>query len=147
MDERGLALTFDAVLALIPVFIVIMSVANLGSSHLTPSSLQTQLSHQAQDSLDLMAQYRDHGQLTILEEITTTLESNHNNATGVNAATLIAGQFLNKTIPGMKYAFIELKQLNKASIASKGDLKDAENVGVSSRSYGNYTFQLYVWSG
>lgn len=145
MDERGLALTFDAVLALIPVLIVLTSVANLGSSHLTTSSLQ--ISHQAQDSLDLMAQYRDHGQLTILEEITTTLESNHNNATGVEAANLIAGQFLNKTIPRMKYVFIELKQLNKASIVSNGDLSNAENVGVSSRSYGNYTFQLYVWSG
>jgi uncharacterized BrkB/YihY/UPF0761 family membrane protein len=145
MDERGLALTFDAVLALIPVLIVLMSVANLGGSHLTASSLQ--ISHQAQDSLDLMAQYRDHGQLTILEEITTALESNHNNATGVEAASLIAGQFLNKTIPGMKYVFIESKQLNKASIASNGDLSNAENLGVSSRSYGNYTFQLYVWSG
>lgn len=145
MDYKGFILTFDAFMALIPVFIILSLVAGVNQGQLTLISQQVRLNHQAQDSLDLMAQYRNPSGETILEEITYILESNNNNASGVESASQISSEFLNKFMPGVKYKFVELKQLGGISLAANGEIDDAKNVAVGWRSYRNYIYQLYVW--
>ena len=144
MDNRGFIFTFDAILALIPVFIVLMAVSSVGQGDLILPSQQIRLAHQGQDSMDQMAQYRNSDGI-VLEEIVMVLKANHNSAAGIDAAGKIAGEFLDKNLPGMSYKLIELNQLNGTTITSHGDMADAKNVAVGSRSYGNYSFQLYVW--
>ena len=144
MDSKGFIFTFDAVLALIPVFIVLVAVSGINQGCFTLSSHQVRLDHQAQDSLDLMAQYQDSRGI-VLEEIVRILQVNHNNPAGIDAAGKIAQEFLDKNLPGKKYKLVELNQLNGAAITSNGNLDGAKNLAVGSRSYGNYSFQLYVW--
>ena len=144
MDNKGFIFTLDAVLALIPVFLVLIAVSGASQGNLIQPSQQVRLSHQAQDTLDAMAQYRNGGE-TLLEEIVMVLKSNNNDVSGVDAARKIAGAFLNKTLPGANYELIELNQLNGETIVSKGVRDKAQNVAVGTKNYGNYCFKLYVW--
>lgn len=145
MDEKGFTFTFDAVLALIPVFILLVTINTAGSGNFGFSSDQVRLSHQAQDSMDLMAQYQGSAGVTVIDEIVSTLEANNKNSAGIQAAGDIAGQFLDKNLPGKKYKLVELKELNGVTIVSNGEITNAKNIATASRSYGNYSFVLYVW--
>lgn len=145
MDEKGFIFTFDAALALIPIFILLLAVNTIDSGNFALSSEQMRLSHQAQDCMDLMAQYQGSSGVTVINEIVSNLAANDNNDIGVKAAAEVAGGFLDKNLPGKHYKLVELKQLNGATIASNGQIEDAKNVAVASRSYGNYNFLLYVW--
>lgn len=144
MDNKGFIFTLDAVLALIPVFIVLIAVSNTGQGNLIQPSQQIRISHQAQDTLDAMAQYRT-GDETLLEKMVTVLKANNNDASGVDAARKLAGAFLDKTLPGANYEFTELNQLNGKTIISKGNRDKAQNVAVGSKNHGNYSFRLYIW--
>lgn len=144
MDNKGFIFTLDAVLALIPVFIVLIAVSNTGQGNLIQPSQQIRISHQAQDTLDAMAQYRT-GDETLLEKMVTVLKANNNDESGVDAARKLAGAFLDKTLPGANYELTELNQLNGKKIISKGNRDKAQNVAVGSKNHGNYSFRLYIW--
>ena len=143
MDKKGFIYTFDAILAIIPVLIVLIAVGSANQGDLILPSQQIRLHHQAQDTLELMAQYHN-SDVTVLEEITMLLEVNNNSATGIEAARKIASSFLDKNLPGANYQLLEINQLN-ATIISKGNMDNADNVAVGSRNYGNYSFKLFVW--
>ena len=143
MDKKGFIYTFDAILAIIPVFILIISVSSVNQGEMILPSQQIRLHHQAQDTLELMAQYYD-SDITVLEEITLVLKANNNSAAGVEAAEKIASSFLEKNLPGSNYQLLEINQLN-ATIISKGNMENADNVAVGSINYGNYSFKLLVW--
>lgn len=138
----------EAVIALIPLFIVLVTVVNMNTNELTFSSQQIRITQDAQDVLETMAQYRNGtNSETVLQAITFTLMANKNNQTGLREASLIASSFLNQTLKGMKYNFTEVNQLNSATIAFNANMNEAENIAVGSGSYGNYTYKLYVWDG
>jgi hypothetical protein len=143
MDKKGFIYTFDAILAIIPVLIVIIAVSSANQGEMILPSQQIRLHHQAQDTLELMSQYHD-SDITVLEEITLILKENNNSATGVEAAAKIASSFLEKNLPGANYQLLELNQLN-ATIISKGNMENADNVAVGSLNYGYYSFKLFVW--
>ncbi len=144
MDNEGFVFTLDAVLALIPVFIVLMAVSGVDQGSLILPSQQIRLSHQAQDALDAMAQYRT-SENTLIEEMVMVLEANNNDAAGVDGAGKLASAYLDDNLPEMNYKLVELNQLDGATIISKGDMDNAPNVAVGSKNYGDYSFKLYVW--
>lgn len=143
MDNRGFIFTLDAVLALIPIFIVLMTVSSVDQGSLILPSQQIRLSHQAQDTLDSMAQYHV-SENTLIKEMVMILEEN-NNTSGAVAAGKLAGAYLDDNLQGMNYKLVELNQLDGATITSKGEMDDAPNVAVGSKNYGDYCFKLYVW--
>lgn len=140
-DNKGFIFSLDAVLALIPVFIVLMAVSGVDQGSLVLPSQQIRLSNQAQDTMDAMAQYPSIDK-SLIEEMVTVLKVNNNDA---DTAKEVVHEFLNRTLPGRNYKLVELNQLNGDTIISKGNMDDAQNVAVGSRSYGNYSFRLYVW--
>lgn len=144
MDNKGFILTLDAVLALIPVFIVLMAVSCVDQGSLILPSQQIRLSNQAQDALDVMSQYHI-SEHTLIEEMVLILEANNNEATGVDGAGELAHAYLDSNLQGMNYKLVELNQLDGATITSKGNMDNAPNVAVGSKNYGNYSFKLYVW--
>lgn len=81
----------------------------------------------------------------LLEEMVTALEANNNDEYGVDTASKLAGVFLNKTLPAANYELTEINQLNGKTIVSKGKMDTAQNVAVGSKTYGKYSFKLYVW--
>jgi hypothetical protein len=145
MDERGFAFSLDAVLALIPVLIVVAAVTGLNYDPLTTES-HVRLSHSAQDSIEAMAHYKQDDGSNTLQDISNILKENQNDETGIKNAGQIAGSFLNKTLKGANYSLTEETQLKGKVIASNADLNSADNVAVGVKNCDNYTFKLYVWS-
>jgi hypothetical protein len=146
MDEKGFTLSLDAVLALIPVLIVLAAVTSINYDSLTTQSQEIRLSHNAQDSIEAMAHYRQNDGSNTLQDLSNILLENQNDETGIKTAGQMAGSFLNKTLNGTNYSLTEETQLKGKVIASTADLKDASNVAVGVKNCGNYTFKLYVWN-
>jgi len=82
---------------------------------------------------------------TVLEGVSLALLEAHDPGKGVAAANKIVDPFLKKTLGNMKYRFVEIKYLKGKEIASRGKFEDAKDVGVAVKSYGGYTYKLYVW--
>lgn len=137
MDEKGLIFTSDAVLALIPVFIIIAVVANVSDSGSV--SKQVRYIQDAQDTLEIMTSSY------VLQNTASILALNNNSEEGIKEAGKIAGPYLNKTLGNSKYSLMEISELNK-TITSRGDIKEARDISVGFKSYGNYTFKLCVWN-
>ncbi len=146
LDERGFAFTLDAVLALIPVLIVFAAVTTANYAPLMTSFQEARLPNTAQDSIEVMAHYKEDDGFSTLEDVSNTLKKNNNDRTGIKAAEEIAGPFLEKALNGKHYALTEENQLKGKVIASNAELKDARDVGIGAKSCGNYTFKLYVWN-
>ena len=140
-DDKGFIFTLDAVLALIPVFIVLTAVSSVDPGSLILPSQQVRISNQAQDTLDAMAQYPNTDN-SLLEEMAMALKANDNDA---SAAKEVIQVFMDKNLPGMNYELVEINQLKGDTIISRGDRNTAQNVAVGSKNYGNYSFKLYVW--
>lgn len=147
MDNRGIIFSMDAALALIPLFILITAVSNMGDANTIFNSDQIRINHEAQDTLEIMANYKSEPyKPTILENISDTLIKNNNSPQGISLSGQIAGSYLNKTIGDSKYALTEITQLKGKIIASNADMENGNNIATGIRNYGSYTFQLYVWN-
>ena len=143
-DNKGLFLSMDMVLALIPIFILILNITNTNICY-TPSYLTKHYFMEAQDTSELMAQCSDFDDQTVLEGISKALSENKDPMQGIESAKKIANPFLKKTLGNRNYLFVEMNYLKGREITSRGNFEDAKNVGVAVKSNGNYIFKLYVW--
>ncbi len=142
MDENGFVYSLDAVLALIPVMIMIFGVSHLSISNEPPNSVFS--SQKAQDIMDFMEQYRPRGGRTVLETLSTTLASGRNNPASIQCAGEIASNILNKNFPELEYLLTEENQLGGEILAGNLDIKKTDNIATASRNCGNYTYRIYV---
>ncbi len=143
MDECGFILTLDAILAMIPIFIVILSVANTTYNY-NNFNPENRFYHEAHDTIELMAEYHGPDGLTTLEEVSNELSDNSNPINRVQYAKEKVDPLLNKTLKGLNYSLVEVNQLNGKEITSNGDIREAKNVAVAIKYYRNYIFKLYV---
>jgi hypothetical protein len=146
MDQKGFLATSDAILGLIVVMILFGTIINVINVHFPNPSQELGFSQDAQDALGVMASsnWQD-SEGSILSKVTQILEKNNNTPEAAAMAGVIAGEFLNLTLGGVKYNFTESKQLNGTTIACNGDMSTAQNIDSATRTYGNYSFQLYIW--
>jgi hypothetical protein len=142
MDNKGFIFTLDAALALIPIFIVIVAVANIGDLGVSP---QARFAQNAQDTLEIMSNPHNNVDSSIIQNMADILAANNNSDGGIQEAGKIADSFLNKTLPNSKYSMIEINQLNR-TITSNGDINKAKDTSVGFKSSGNYIFKLYIWN-
>jgi hypothetical protein len=143
-DDNGIFLSIDAALGLIPLIILILTVANTNINY-TDLYLEKQCFQKAQDTAELMSTYTEHNDQTILQKVSNALSENQNKKLGIERARNITSPFLERTIGKMKYRLEEINYLKGSEIISNGDIKKAKNVGVAVKCYGNYLFKLYVW--
>ena len=144
MDDKGIIFTLDAALGLVIIFIMLAAVVNINVSQLSPST-QIRFSHNAQDTLETMANYKTGSEgFTVLQNAAAVLAANKNDKTGINEAGQVAGAYLNRTLGSSKYNFTEENHVN-GTIVANADMKKANNIAVGVRNYDNYTFRLYVW--
>ena len=142
MDENGFAYTMDAVLALLPIIIILFGVSNFTVSSESPLPIHS--SQKAHDTMDLMVNYREGNGFSVLERISTILASGNNSQGSVDSAGEIASNFLDKNLAGREYLLTEESHLNGKPLAGKMELKNANNVATASRNCGNYTFRIYI---
>ncbi len=142
-DNKGLFFSLDMVLALIPIFILILNVtnANICYTHF----YLTKHFMEAQDTSELMTQCTVFDDQTVLEGISKALSESNDPIQGIESAKKIADPFLKKTLGNRNYLFVEINYLKGREITSRGNFEDAKNVSVAVKSNGNYIFKLYVW--
>jgi hypothetical protein len=145
MDDKGLIFTLDAALALIPIFLVVVAVANFGDSGLISPSQQIRFVQDAHDTLEIMGTDQSGLKSNVLKNMATVLIENNNSEEGIQEAEEIAGSFLNKTLGNSKYSLTEINQLNK-TIASNGNINNSNDASVGFKSCENYIFKLCIWN-
>ena len=143
-DVDGILFSTDIALGLIPIIILILTVANTNIDYTGPL-LQKQYFQKAQDTAELMATYTENDDQTLMVKISNALSENHDQKIGIDSARNLASPFFERTIGNMNYRLEEMNYLKGAEIVSNGDIKKAKNVGVAVKCYGNYLFRLYVW--
>jgi hypothetical protein len=143
-DDKGIFFSMEVILGLIPVFILLLTVANT-NFYSTDSCLETKYFQIAQDTAELMSMYADHNEQTLFGEISQALSENPNQIDGITSARVICSPFMEKTLGKMKYRLVELNYLKGKEIISNGNFKNSKNMGVAVKSYGPYLFKLYVW--
>ena len=141
MDDKGLAYTLDAVLAQIPVIIVIFRVSNFMAS--VEPAHPVHSSQNAQDILELMS-YSEVNHISVLEKISLILSSGNNSRASITDAQKIASSFLDEKLAGNDYLLTEENQLRGEILAGKMDLKKEDNLATASMNCGNYTFRIYI---
>lgn len=132
----------DAVLALIPVMIVLFVASNLAVSPESPLHIHS--SQKAHDAMDLMVNYREGNGLSVLERMSAILKSGNNSETSITHAGELASDFLDKNLAGSQYLLTEENQLDGKPLAGKLELEKTQNVATAIRNSGNYTYRIYV---
>lgn len=146
MDQKGFLATADAIFGLLVTFILLCAV--LSSFNISTPTISQEINPErnAQDVMEIMANSPLEGRdQTILSEVTIHLISQNNSQKAVESSGIIVADFLNKTVPGMKYNFTETQNLNGTTIVSNDKMENAKNIYSAIRHIGNYTFQLYLW--
>jgi len=144
LNNKGLFFSIDMVLALIPIFILILTITNTNIFPIHPSITKNYFM-EAQDTSELMAQYRGFDDQTVLEEISQALSESKDPIQSIESAHNIAEPFLKKNLGNQNYLLVEINYLKGMEITSKGNFKEAKNVGVAVKTCGNYIYKLYVW--
>jgi hypothetical protein len=143
-DVNGIFFSTDVTLGLIPIIILILTVANTNIDY-TGSYSEKQYFQKAQDTAELMSTYTEHDDQTLFQKVSNALSKNQDQKVGIASARNITSPFLKRTVGNMKYRLEEINYLKGSEIISNGDIKKAKNVGVAVKCYGNYLFKLYVW--
>lgn len=143
-DVNGIFFSADVVLGLIPVLILILTVANTNIDY-TDLFLEKSYFQKAQDTAEIMAMYTEQDGHPLLEKVSNALIESQDRKTGIESAKHIVSPFIEKTIGNMKYRFEEINYLEGAEIISNGDINNAKNVGVAVKCYDKFLFRLYVW--
>ena len=147
MDNKGLIVSSDAILSLIVIFILFATITNISGDKSGSITQQGVMAKNAQDTMELMASYKNIStNKTVIELMADQLIKSGNEKSGVDSAGQIASLFLDKTLTGSNYNLIEINMLNGTTIASNADINQADNISSASRSYGEYTFKLYIWN-
>lgn len=139
MDQKGFIFTFDAVLALIPLFLVIIVISNLPVS--SEDQSQVTLSQDAQDYLDVLASTEINSR-SVMESMVQALSTGRES--GVKEAGDLAKSVLDNLTNDKSYKLLETSQLNGTTIISQGNLDSSSSVASATCNWGNYTFVLYV---
>lgn len=139
MDQKGFIFTFDAVLALIPLFLMMILISNLPVSWDSPS--QVTITQDAQDYLDVLASSQMKDQ-KVLDCMVRALKTGENS--GVEEAGELAKPILDNLTAGKSYQLVETSQLNGTIITSQGNLNSSSSVGSATLNWENYAFVLYV---
>lgn len=143
-DVNGIFFSTDVTLGLIPLIILILTVANTNIDY-TNSFLEKQYFQKAQDTAEIMAIYKEHDDQTLFQKVSNALSENRYKKAGIKSTRNITSPFLERTAGNMKYRLEEINYLKGSEIISNGDINTAKNVGVAVKCYGKYLFKLYVW--
>jgi hypothetical protein len=137
-EECGIFLCYDALIALIPIIIILAAVTII---HIDPSAsnLELVLFHQAQDTLNLMSVRDNPFEPSILEQISSSIPDNNQ-----ESAKKIANDWLKKRAENRKYRLVELDHLNEQEICSSSDMDNSKIVSVAVNSYKGHIYKLYL---
>lgn len=143
LDNKGSFYIMDAILAiflLLIVFLVINTAITLPTSDYSYESKEIRT---AQDTMELLSGI-DFNDNTFLAEISNILREGKNSKESIRQVSEISKDKLN-SYKLKNYMLTENNILKGKVLASKGDYNKANDVDVATRTYGDYSYTLYIW--
>ena len=143
LDDKGSFYIFDAILAIF-LLLTVFLIVNSTISQITNYSYESKDIRTAQDVMELLSGKIDFNDQTFLGQISTVLEDGDNSKESIREVSKISKDKLD-SYEIANYRFTEDNVLGGEVLASSGDYKDANNVNVATRTYGDYSYTLALW--
>lgn len=141
-DEKGYFYIIDAFLAIVILLIAILMVNSIISAPNPSYSSDSHDFKSAQDTMELLSAKVNFTDRVFIEDISNILNENHNSKHSIREVSKLCHEKFEKL--GLKnYQFRENNVLGGKVLASSGAL--GEDVSIASRSYGEYSYTLYIW--
>lgn len=141
-DEKGYFYIIDGFLAIVILLIAILMVNSIVSTSNPNYSSTSHDFKSAQDTMELLSAKINSTDRVFIEDISNILDENHNSKHSVREVSKLCREKFEKL--GLKnYQFKENNVLGGKVLASSGAV--GEDVSVASRSYGDYSYTLYIW--
>lgn len=144
-NERGYVAIFEA---LIVIFLVLTCVLFLNSVIVTPNSSLSQKAdnfNKAQDIMETLSGKVNFTDETFLAEISNILSDRWDKNSAIQEVSKLTKPKFEELGLKDNYKFVEVNELNGATLLDSGNYDSAENISIASRNYGDYCYRLYVW--
>jgi hypothetical protein len=144
-DKKGFFSIFDGILAILTIIIALMIFNTVINIDISQYSKENNDFLTSQDVMETMTLKVNENTYSTLEIIQQNLERNNNSLQSKEEVSIIAGEFLNSTIPNKSYSLVENNQLNGTIIVANDNIHLAKNISTATRNMGKYSFTLYIW--
>ena len=144
-DKKGIFSIFDGILAILIIIMALMIFNTVINIDISQYSKENDDFLTSQDVMEIMALKVNENSYSTLEIIQYILKRNNNSLQSIKEVSVIAGEFLNNTIPNKHYSLVENNKLNGTVIVANEPVYLAENISTATRNIGEYSFTLYIW--
>ena len=143
-NERGYVAIFEA---LIVIFLVLTSVLFLNSVVVTPNPSLSQKADNFNKAQDIMESLSGKVNFTdeTFSEISNILSDRWDKNKAIKEVSELTKLKFEELGLKSNYKFVEVNELNGATLLESGNYDSAENISIASRNYGDYCYRLYVW--
>lgn len=144
-DKKGFLSIIDGIFAiflLIIVFSLFTSIINIPT---TDYNFYSNDFKDSQDIMELLSNKIYFKDQSILEKAESILKSNNNSKNSINEVAILIDDTFKKIPISSNYLFSEINYLKGETIASNGEINNAQNISVAIRNVGDYSFILYLW--
>lgn len=143
-DEKGSFYLIESILAISVLLVAILVVNTVISLPSPDYSYETKDFKTSQDVMEVLSKKINFTDQTFIGEISTILKENKNSKKSIREVSEICqNKFDSYNLEN--YQFCENNKLKGKVLASSGNFDNANNVSVATRTYGEYSFTLYVW--
>lgn len=144
-NERGYVAVFEALMV---IFLVLTCVLFLNSVVVTSNPSLSQKAdnfNKAQDIMEALSGKVNFTDETFLSEISNILSDRWDKNKAIKEVSELTKSKFEELGLKDNYKFVEVNELNGATLLSSGNYDSAENISIASRNYGDYCYRLYVW--
>ena len=144
LDDKGSFYLIESILAiaiLLMAIFVVNTVISIPSPEHSYDSLDFKTSHDIMEALSGTVNFTDK---SFIGSISDTLKENRNSKRSVRDVSEICREKFD-TFNLDNYRFCENNVLKGKVLASSGDFSKATGVSQATRTYGDYSYSLYVW--
>lgn len=143
-DEKGSFYLIESILAISVLLVAILVVNTVISLPSPDYSYETKDFKTSQDVMEVLSKKINFTDQTFIGEISTILKENKNSKKSIREVSEICqNKFDSYNLEN--YQFCENNKLKGKVLASSGNFDNANDVSVATRTYGEYSFTLYVW--
>ena len=144
-NERGYVAVFEALMV---IFLVLTCVLFLNSVVVTSNPSLSQKAdnfNKAQDIMESLSGKVNFTDETFLSEISNILSDRWDKNKAIKEVSELTKLKFEELGLKSNYKFVEVNELNGATLLESGNYVSAENISIASRNYGDYCYRLYVW--
>lgn len=144
LDEKGSFYLFESILAiaiLLMAIFIVNAVISIPSPEYSYVSSDFKSSH---DIMEILAGKINFTDESFIGRISNVLKENKNSKKSISDVSAICQNKLDE-FKLTDYKFCENNVLKGKVLASSGDFSKARNISQSTRTYGDYSYTLYVW--